>query len=62
MKNSLKSHEADILTSELANLRERINRTEFAIERTEEMLAKNNTLRRKIRTAVEAADRFSSRR
>ncbi|RUW62138.1 hypothetical protein EOA16_10360 [Mesorhizobium sp. M7A.F.Ca.US.008.03.1.1] len=51
-------HAADILTLELANARERMKRTELAIERTEQMLAENIALRRRIRTAVEAADRF----
>ncbi|WP_246093979.1 MULTISPECIES: hypothetical protein [Mesorhizobium] len=46
---------ADILTSELANARERINRTELALERTQEILAENIALRGRIRTAVEAA-------
>ncbi|WP_167480780.1 hypothetical protein [Mesorhizobium waimense] len=57
----MKPHQADILASELANARERINRTELAIERTEEMLAENLALRGRIRTAVEAAERFSFR-
>ncbi|PZV38991.1 hypothetical protein B5V02_02830 [Mesorhizobium kowhaii] len=45
---------ADILTSEVANARERIHRTELALQRTEEMLAENIALRGRIRTAVEA--------
>jgi hypothetical protein len=49
---------ADILTSEVANARERIHRTELALERTEEVLAENLALRDRIRAAVEAADRL----
>ncbi|RWP25986.1 hypothetical protein [Mesorhizobium sp.] len=49
---------ADILTSEVANARQRIHRTEVALQRTEEMLAENLALRNRIRTAVEAADRL----
>ncbi|MER8880157.1 hypothetical protein [Mesorhizobium sp. M0323] len=49
---------ADILTSEVANARRRIHRTELALQRTEEMLAENLALRSRIRTAVEAADRL----
>jgi hypothetical protein len=49
---------ADILTSEVANARQRIHRTELALQRTEEMLAENLALRDRIRTAVEAADRL----
>jgi ElaB/YqjD/DUF883 family membrane-anchored ribosome-binding protein len=49
---------ADILTSEVANARQRIKRSEIALERTEKMLAENLALRRRIRTAVEAADRL----
>jgi hypothetical protein len=49
---------ADILTSEVANARQRIHRTELALQRTEEMLAENLALRNRIRTAVEAADRL----
>jgi hypothetical protein len=51
---------ADISNLELANdARERITRTELAIERTERMLAENIEMRRRIRTAVEAADRLA---
>ncbi|WP_245445580.1 hypothetical protein [Mesorhizobium kowhaii] len=50
---------ADILTSEVANARQRINRTELAIQRTKEMLAENIAMQSRIRTAqrrlVEAA-------
>ncbi|MER8680446.1 hypothetical protein [Mesorhizobium sp. M0306] len=49
---------ADILTSEVANARQRIRRTEVALKRTEEMLAENLALSSRIRTAVEAADRL----
>lgn len=49
---------ADILTLELANARQRINRTEIALERTEEMLAENVVLRSRMRRLVEAADRL----
>ncbi|MER8803234.1 hypothetical protein [Mesorhizobium sp. M0998] len=49
---------ADILTSEVDNARQRIHRTELAIQRTEEMLAENLALCSRIRTAVEAADRL----
>lgn len=49
---------ADILTSEVANARQRIRRTELALQRTEEMLAENLALRDRIRAAVEAADRL----
>ncbi|MER9618724.1 hypothetical protein [Mesorhizobium sp. M0207] len=49
---------ADILTSEVANARQRIHRTELALQRTEEMLAENLALCSRIRTAVEAADRL----
>lgn len=45
---------ADILTSEVANARQRIKRSEIALERTERMLAENLALRRRIRKAVEA--------
>ncbi|MER8703517.1 MULTISPECIES: hypothetical protein [unclassified Mesorhizobium] len=48
----------DILTSEVANARQRIHRTELALQRTEEMLAENLALCSRIRTAVEAADRL----
>ncbi|MER8523562.1 hypothetical protein NKH56_30210 [Mesorhizobium sp. M1076] len=46
---------ADLLTSEVANARQRIHRT---LQRTEEMLAENLALCSRIRTAVEAADRL----
>lgn len=53
---------ADILSLEVANARQRINRTELAIQRTEEMLAENIALRSRIQTAqwrlVEAAERL----
>ncbi|ESX65767.1 hypothetical protein X759_28650 [Mesorhizobium sp. LSHC420B00] len=49
---------ADILTSEVANARQRIHRTELALQRTEEMLAENLALCSRLRTAVEAADRL----
>ncbi|MER9082435.1 hypothetical protein [Mesorhizobium sp. M0895] len=49
---------ADLLTSEVANARQRIHRTELALQRTEEMLAENLALCSRIRTAVEAADRL----
>ncbi|ESY88043.1 hypothetical protein X739_05920 [Mesorhizobium sp. LNHC220B00] len=49
---------ADILTSEVANARLRINRSELALERTEKMLAENLVLRNRMRTAVEAAGRL----
>ncbi|RWI28247.1 MAG: hypothetical protein E5X43_06745 [Mesorhizobium sp.] len=49
---------ADILTSEVANARQRIRRTELALQRTEEMLAENLALRDRIRAAVKAADRL----
>ncbi|MER9670250.1 hypothetical protein [Mesorhizobium sp. M0203] len=49
---------ADLLTSEVANARQRIHRTELALERTEEILAENLALCSRIRTAVEAADRL----
>jgi hypothetical protein len=49
---------ADILTSEVANARQRIHRTELALQRTEEMLAENLALRSRMRIAVEAADRL----
>ncbi|MER8831714.1 hypothetical protein [Mesorhizobium sp. M0909] len=49
---------ADILTSEVAIAGQRIHRTELALQRTEEMLAKNLALRSRIRAAVEAADRL----
>ncbi|RWP58011.1 hypothetical protein [Mesorhizobium sp.] len=49
---------AEILTSEVANARQRIRQTELALQRTEEMLAENVALRNRIRTAVEAADRL----
>ena len=49
---------ADILTSEVANARQRIKRSEIALERTERMLAENLALRRRIRKAVEAVDRL----
>jgi hypothetical protein len=50
---------ADILTSEVANARQRIKRSEIALERTERMLAENLALRRRIQTAVEAVDRLA---
>ncbi|MER9977053.1 hypothetical protein [Mesorhizobium sp. M0085] len=43
---------ADLLTSEVANARQRIHRTELALQRTEEMLAENLALRSRIRTAA----------
>jgi hypothetical protein len=49
---------ADILTLEVANARERINRAEFALERSEEMLAENLALRSRMRCLVEATDRL----
>ncbi|MFD1983063.1 hypothetical protein ACFSOZ_10300 [Mesorhizobium newzealandense] len=49
---------ADILTSEVANARQRILRAEIALERTEQMLAENIGLRGKMRCLVEAADRL----
>ncbi|WP_287363441.1 hypothetical protein [Mesorhizobium sp.] len=52
---------ADILTSEVANARQRIHRTELALQRTEEMLAENLALRSRIRTQrrlVEANERL----
>ncbi|MER9567392.1 hypothetical protein [Mesorhizobium sp. M0571] len=49
---------ADLLTSEVANARQRIHRTELALQRSEEMLAENLALCSRIRTAVEAADRL----
>jgi hypothetical protein len=48
----------DILTSEVANARQRIDRTEVALKLTEKMLAENLALRTRIRTAVEAAGRL----
>ena len=45
----------DILSSEVANARQRISRTELALERTEKILAENLALQSRIRTAVEAA-------
>ena len=42
----------------VANARQRIRRTEFALELTEEMLAENIALRSRMRTAVEAAGRL----
>lgn len=45
----------------MANARERFNRTELAIERTEEMVAENIALASRIRTArrlVEVPDRL----
>ncbi|MER9868526.1 hypothetical protein NKJ35_15245 [Mesorhizobium sp. M0136] len=53
---------ADILTSEVAIARQRIHRTELALQRTEEMLAENLELRSRIRTAVEAAERLGKGR
>ncbi|TIR27191.1 MAG: hypothetical protein E5X07_28280 [Mesorhizobium sp.] len=47
--------------SAMANARERINRTEFALERSEEMLAENIALCSRIRAQrrlVEAAHRL----
>ncbi|ESY64344.1 hypothetical protein NKH57_27960 [Mesorhizobium sp. M1050] len=49
---------ADILTSEVASAKQRINRTEIAIKRTEEMLAANIALRSRMRFLVEATDRL----
>ncbi|OWK20739.1 hypothetical protein AJ88_26195 [Mesorhizobium amorphae CCBAU 01583] len=46
----------------MANARERINRTELAIERTEEVVAENIALASRIRTArrlVEVPDRLA---
>jgi hypothetical protein len=42
----------------LADARERINRAELALKRTEEMLAENILLRSRIRRLVEVADRL----
>lgn len=42
----------------MADARERINQTELALERTEEMLAENIALCSRIRRVVEAADRL----
>ena len=50
---------ADILTSEVANARQRIKRSEIALECTERMLAENLALRRRKQTAVEAVDRLA---
>ncbi|WP_032925456.1 hypothetical protein [Mesorhizobium loti] len=47
---------ADILTLEVANARERIDRAEFALERSQEMLAENLALRSRMRRLVEATD------
>ncbi|MBB6412458.1 hypothetical protein [Mesorhizobium sangaii] len=66
MMNTMEPHGhgmvADILTLEVANARQRIDRTELAIQRTEEMLAENIALRSRIQTAqrrlVEAAERL----
>lgn len=44
MMNTMESH-----AREMANARERINRAELALERTEEMLAENIALRSRIR-------------
>ncbi|MER8465993.1 hypothetical protein [Mesorhizobium sp. M1396] len=41
--------------TELTNALERINRTELALERTEQMLAENIALRKRMRSLVEAA-------
>ncbi|MER8680510.1 hypothetical protein [Mesorhizobium sp. M1405] len=49
---------ADVLRSEVANARQRIHQTERALQRSEEMVAENFALCSRIRTAVEAADRF----
>ncbi|MER9298761.1 hypothetical protein NKI38_20035 [Mesorhizobium sp. M0621] len=62
MDNSIEHHRhattADILTSEVASAKQRINRTEIALKRTEEMLAANIALRRRMRFLVEATDRL----
>lgn len=66
MTNTMEPHGhgmvADILALEVANARQRINRTELAIQRTEEMLAENIALRSRIQTAqrrlVETAERL----
>ncbi|ESX78736.1 hypothetical protein X759_15250 [Mesorhizobium sp. LSHC420B00] len=54
---------ADILTSEVANARQRIHRTELAHQRTEEMLAENLAMCRRIQAAqrrvVEARSRLT---
>ncbi|RWM87801.1 MAG: hypothetical protein EOR84_28880 [Mesorhizobium sp.] len=42
----------------MADARERMNQTELALERTEEMLAENIALCSRIRRVVEAADRL----
>ncbi|WP_457152328.1 hypothetical protein [Mesorhizobium sp. P5_C1] len=59
MTNTMEPHGhgmvADILALEVANARQRINRTELAIQRTEEMLAENIALQRRL---VEAAERL----
>ena len=49
---------SDTSALELANARERINRAELALKRTEEMLAENILLRRRVRCLVETADRL----
>jgi hypothetical protein len=49
---------ADTSALELANARERIGRAELALKRTEEMLAENILLRRRVRSLVETADRL----
>jgi hypothetical protein len=63
MMNSMEPHghgiAADILTLELANARQRINRTELALERTEEMLAENIVLCSRMRRLVEARERLT---
>ncbi|WP_287382278.1 hypothetical protein [Mesorhizobium sp.] len=56
MTNTMEPYE-----SAMANARERINRTEFALERSEEMLAENIALCSRIRAQrrlVEAAHRL----
>lgn len=47
---------ADKLTLEIASAKQRINRTEIALKRTEEMLAENIALRSRMRRLVEATD------
>ena len=62
MMNPMESHghgmAADILTSEVASAKQRINRAEIALKRTEEMLAENIALRSRMRFLVEATDRL----